>query len=189
MTDRSPQTAMTDARDAVEAWPRRPPSSLFSSVLRPRRSPAHNPVRRPTKHLTRRRPTWPPDPARRPTPPAGRGNPNRQSRSIRNASSPPTLRPEQRAIILTNRGNIYFGLGEQETATADFDRAIELNPNSKVAYYNRGLAAFVIGRYDDAIADSSEAIRVDPTMAAAFYNRARRLRQPRRLREGYRRPQ
>jgi tetratricopeptide (TPR) repeat protein len=81
------------------------------------------------------------------------------------------LTPEQRAIILTNRGNIHFSLGEQETATVDFERAIELNPDSQVAYYNRGLAAFVIGHYEDAIVDSSEAIRIDPTMAEAFYNR------------------
>ncbi len=81
------------------------------------------------------------------------------------------LTPEQRATVLTNRGNVYFREGEQESATADFDKAIELNPDLTIAYYNRGLAAFVIGRYDDAIADSSAAIRLDPTMAAAFYNR------------------
>ena len=81
------------------------------------------------------------------------------------------LTPEQRATVLTNRGNVYFREGEQESATADFDKAIELNPDLTIAYYNRGLAAFVIGRYEDAIADSSAAIRLDPTMAAAFYNR------------------
>jgi len=81
------------------------------------------------------------------------------------------LTPEQRAIVLTNRGNVYFRMGEQESATADFDEAIELKPDSKVAYYNRGLASFVIGHYEDAIVDSSEAIRIDPSMAAAFYNR------------------
>lgn len=81
------------------------------------------------------------------------------------------LTSEQRAIVLTNRGTVYFRIGEQESATADFDDAIELEPHSKVAYYNRGLASFVIGRYEDAIVDSSEAIRIDPTMAAAYYNR------------------
>lgn len=81
------------------------------------------------------------------------------------------LTPKQRATVLTNRGNVYFREGEQELATADFDKAIDLNPDLTIAYYNRGLAAFVIGRYEDAIADSSAAIRLDPTMAAAFYNR------------------
>ena len=81
------------------------------------------------------------------------------------------LTPEQRALVLTNRGNMYFGLGEQETATLDFDHAIELKPDLAVAYYNRGLAAFVIGRYDAAIADSTKAIRIDPGMATAYYNR------------------
>lgn len=81
------------------------------------------------------------------------------------------LTSDQRATVLTNRGSVYFGMGEQEAATDDFDRAIKLEPDAKVAYYNRGLAAFVVGRYEDAIADSSKAIRIDPTMAAAYYNR------------------
>lgn len=91
------------------------------------------------------------------------------------------LSAERRATVLTNRGNVYFHLGEQETATADFDSAIELKPDLAVAYYNRGLATFVIGRYDDAIADSSEAIRIDPTMAAAYYNRGAAYANQRRF--------
>ncbi len=81
------------------------------------------------------------------------------------------LTSEQRAVVLTNRGSVYFRMGEEETASDDFDQAIELKPDAKVAYYNRGLAAFVIGRYEDTIADSTKAIRLDPQMAAAFYNR------------------
>ena len=38
-----------------------------------------------------------------------------------------------------DRGNSWFAKGEMDRAIADFNLAIEFDPNSANAYYNRGL--------------------------------------------------
>jgi tetratricopeptide (TPR) repeat protein len=54
---------------------------------------------------------------------------------------------------------------------ADFDQAIQINPDYTEAYTNRGLIWFNKGDYDKAMADYNEAIRLDPAYADAYIKR------------------
>src|SRR5262249_40410953 len=56
---------------------------------------------------------------------------------------------------------------------ADYDQAIELNPNNGNAYNNRGSAWEAKGDLGRAIADYSQAVERDPNNAHAWFNRAR----------------
>jgi tetratricopeptide (TPR) repeat protein len=53
----------------------------------------------------------------------------------------------------------------------DFNKAIELDPVSALAYTNRGIARRRAGDIDGAIADYTKAIEIDPLHASAYYNR------------------
>ncbi len=59
----------------------------------------------------------------------------------------------------------------QENAMADFDRAIEIDPDNAWAYNDRGRAHAEIGEYAKAIADYDRAIAIDPNNAMAYHNR------------------
>ena len=41
-------------------------------------------------------------------------------------------------VLLNNRGVAYFELGNYESALADFDKVLRLNPDDAEAYFNRG---------------------------------------------------
>ena len=61
---------------------------------------------------------------------------------------------------------------ELDTAIADYNEAIRLNPGSAgVAHQGRGRAWRDKKEYDKAIADCNEAIRLDPGHARAYYTR------------------
>ena len=61
---------------------------------------------------------------------------------------------------------------ESGISIADYDKAIELAPDSADAYNNRGDAYDEMGEYGKAIADYSRAIELEPCYAAAYFNRA-----------------
>ena len=71
----------------------------------------------------------------------------------------------------------------------DYDRAverlqyqaIELNPNSAIAYNSRGIAYREKGDFDRAIEDYNKAIELTPDYAEAIYQSWGCLRQQRRL--------
>jgi len=75
------------------------------------------------------------------------------------------------AEALTRRGNSRIQSGEYALAIEDFNKALELDPESADAYHGRGLAHSQLGEYDRAIADLSEAIQLNPTDFRAFFNR------------------
>ncbi|WP_373537852.1 tetratricopeptide repeat protein [Microcoleus sp.] len=54
---------------------------------------------------------------------------------------------------------------------ADYDRAIQLNPNDAIAYNNRGVTKYALGRNQEAIADYDRAIQLNPNYADAYKNR------------------
>ena len=54
---------------------------------------------------------------------------------------------------------------------ADYDKAIELNPNYTEAYVDRGNVKRFIGRNEEALSDFDEAIRKRPDYALAYANR------------------
>jgi tetratricopeptide (TPR) repeat protein len=64
--------------------------------------------------------------------------------------------------------------GEKEdypAAIADYNQAIEINPNDAEAYSNRGNAYIDLKDYQRAIADFTKAIEIDPNDADAYYDR------------------
>jgi len=68
-------------------------------------------------------------------------------------------------------GLIYSALEDYERAIADYDRAIELNPEDAAAHYNRGNAYADLEDYERAIADYDRAIELNPELAQAHSNR------------------
>ena len=69
------------------------------------------------------------------------------------------------------RGRAYYNEGDYDRAIADFDQAIQLQPDDAAAYNNRGLAYAHKGDYDRAIADYDQAIQLQPDLAEAYSNR------------------
>jgi tetratricopeptide (TPR) repeat protein len=70
------------------------------------------------------------------------------------------------------RANVWLKRKELDTAIADYNEAIRLNPGSAgVAHQGRGRAWRDKKDYDKAIADCNEAIRLDPGHARAYYTR------------------
>jgi tetratricopeptide (TPR) repeat protein len=75
------------------------------------------------------------------------------------------------AAAYMRRGFAYRVKGDTDRAIADFDRAIQINPNRADSYMGRGLAYRVKGDTDRAIADFDRAIQLDPNNANAYFSR------------------
>ena len=58
-----------------------------------------------------------------------------------------------------------------DEALRDYNKAVELKPNSRVAYYNRGNLFRNQERNDEALNDYSKAITLKPDFAEAYVNR------------------
>ena len=76
-----------------------------------------------------------------------------------------------KASAYTRRGNAKDKVGDHEGAIANYDRAIEINPQYARAYNNRGVAKSNMGNHEDAIADQGRAIEINPQYAKAYSNR------------------
>ncbi len=75
------------------------------------------------------------------------------------------------SIYYYNRGLAKYNLGRNQEAIADYDRAIQLNPNDAAAYFNRAYAKYALGKKEEAIADYDRAIWLDSNNAIAYNNR------------------
>lgn len=69
------------------------------------------------------------------------------------------------------RGSAYEKKGDHDQAIADFNKAIELQPDSAMTYYDRGVANAANGENDLAISDYDRAIQHKPDFAEAYFNR------------------
>jgi tetratricopeptide (TPR) repeat protein len=85
--------------------------------------------------------------------------------------------------IYYNRGNSYYDQGRYEEALADYDWAIEINPEFASAYSNRGNTYDEQGRTEETLADYDRAIELDPEDAIAYNNRGIIYRKQRRYEE------
>ncbi len=67
------------------------------------------------------------------------------------------------------RGLTYLNQGQFEWAIAEYDKAIELDPNLAEAYVRRAFVHKVLGQYEQAMADYDKAIELSPNNAM-YYN-------------------
>jgi tetratricopeptide (TPR) repeat protein len=79
---------------------------------------------------------------------------------------------EHRVEAYSNRGFSKAMLDDLTGAIEDFDRAIELAPNSADAYNARGNVNAMAGNPAQSIRDFNRAIRCNRNFADAYYNRA-----------------
>ncbi len=83
------------------------------------------------------------------------------------------LSARDRSATLVNRGIIYNRNRQLDLALADFDQALQLNPELGEAYLNRGNTHFFRREFEAAAADYSRAIDLKCTdLQVAYYNRA-----------------
>ncbi|MGK7892694.1 MAG: tetratricopeptide repeat protein, partial [Xenococcus sp. (in: cyanobacteria)] len=76
-----------------------------------------------------------------------------------------------RAAFYNSRGLLYDEQGKLELAEADFNKAIELNPQDNKAYNNRGILYSSQGKLELAEANYNKAIKLYPQDAIVHYNR------------------
>ena len=75
------------------------------------------------------------------------------------------------AILYRRRGRIRQQLGDYTNAMADYDRAIEIEPQMAQAYANRADIYINRGDYPRALIQCNQAIRFDPQLVSAHYQR------------------
>jgi tetratricopeptide (TPR) repeat protein len=80
---------------------------------------------------------------------------------------PPTATPTPSASDHAAQGNAYYDQGQFEEAVAEFEEALQLDPDDAETHYNLGLAYKALGKVDEAIGEYQEAIRLDPDLAEA----------------------
>jgi tetratricopeptide (TPR) repeat protein len=65
-------------------------------------------------------------------------------------------------FVYNQRGLAYLSLGEREKAIADFDKALEWEPEQGTVLYNRGSAYYGLDQFNAALADFDQALEVRP---------------------------
>jgi tetratricopeptide (TPR) repeat protein len=66
----------------------------------------------------------------------------------------------------------YFYKGEYEKAKEEFEKTIELDPESVAAWMNGGVALGKLGKPEEAVKFYDKAIELKPDIADAWYNKA-----------------
>jgi lipoprotein NlpI len=72
-----------------------------------------------------------------------------------------TLSKKDRVATLVNRGILFNHRGEYTAAIADFEAALELDPDHSAAHVNRGNAYFFTEQFDLAIEDYSTSLQMN----------------------------
>ncbi|WP_293052536.1 tetratricopeptide repeat protein [Paludibacter sp.] len=81
------------------------------------------------------------------------------------------LEQHKDARLYNSRGMAFDDWNDYDQAIADYNKAIEIDPEFSSAYYNRGNLWYNKGDYDKAIADYSKAIEIKPNHVNAYNNR------------------
>ena len=81
----------------------------------------------------------------------------------------PSFPTELVAFFYRKRGNAYQELKKYRQAIADYDRALELDPNDTTTYRDRGRAYYWHNEYQQALSDYNRVLELNPN-SAAFYN-------------------
>lgn len=74
------------------------------------------------------------------------------------------------AMLLSERGVIYFHLGKKSLALLDMDKAVMLEPENPYRYSSRAYIKDSLGDVEGAIRDYEKAIAIDPEDAIAYNN-------------------
>ena len=75
------------------------------------------------------------------------------------------------AMFYNNRGICYHTLKDYGNAIADYNQAIELDPEFAICYYHRGNIHRELKNYTNAIADYSQAIKLEVNLPVVYMNR------------------
>lgn len=71
-------------------------------------------------------------------------------------------------VLYLERGNAYLYANSFDSAYADYDRAIELNPEYKEAFYNKGLISYNQKQYTRGVTEVKQALEIDPGYTEAM---------------------
>jgi tetratricopeptide (TPR) repeat protein len=71
----------------------------------------------------------------------------------------------------SDQGVAYLDRQRYDEAIAEFNKAIEIDPDFADAYYNRGIANSKKGNLNQAISDYTKAIQINPNDSDSYYNR------------------
>ena len=75
------------------------------------------------------------------------------------------------AISHDSQGLIYKNTGRYDEAIAEFNKAIEIDPENADNYYNhRGNSYYGKGEYEKAISDYEKSIKINPMPGKYYYN-------------------
>jgi tetratricopeptide (TPR) repeat protein len=91
--------------------------------------------------------------------------------AIADANKALELKVEKTDDAYTIRGTARAGLGDYNSAIADCNRALRLNPKNALAYNNRANNKIRLRDYAGALADCNRSIALDPNSALPVYNR------------------
>ena len=76
-----------------------------------------------------------------------------------------------------NLGLKHVSTGEFAKAIADWEKALNINPNLPEAWHNRGSALGRLGKYEEAVESFQNALTIDPNNSQAWNDRAHALYQ------------
>jgi len=76
------------------------------------------------------------------------------------------------AVDYNNRGLIYFQSGQPEKALADYNKALQLNPQLDSVYNNRANYYASVGKLSEALADYEQALDLNPGNFRTWINQA-----------------
>jgi hypothetical protein len=86
---------------------------------------------------------------------------------------PLEIAPPPDAKAFRERGIFAYRSGELDSAIADFDRAIQLDPKFTAAYIDRGIVLYRLRKFEKAFADIAQAKRIERTRTTKTGNKQR----------------